>query len=71
MNAPTTDRFSDRDFAELGAPHLVYIRSVKSQNGDKSFCLHAANGIKLADAPSFPEALMVARSHELMPVSVH
>ncbi|GEQ97620.1 hypothetical protein JCM17844_12570 [Iodidimonas gelatinilytica] len=65
------DRFSDEEFAELGAPDLVYIRPVIDKNGQKTFSVHAADGTKLANLPSFSEAVLAARSNELSPVSVH
>ncbi len=71
MTPDNKTRLSDRDFAELGAPALVYIREVVNSDGRKAFNLHAANGDPLASLPSFPEAVMVARTNELYPVSVH
>lgn len=71
MTPDERTRLSDRDFAELGAPQLVYIREVIGDDGQKTFNVHAANGDPLASLPSFPEAVMVARTNELHPVSVH
>ncbi len=63
--------FTADEFANLGAPEIVYIRPVKGPDGRTTFAIHAANGTKLADLPSLETALVTARTNELHPVSVH
>ncbi len=59
------------EFANLGAPEIVYIRPVRGPDGRTAFAIHAANGTKLADLPSRETALLAARTNEFHPVSVH
>jgi len=64
--------YSRNDFANLGAPRVVYIRPVTLEDGSTSFSIHAANGLILAeDLSSFDEAVAAARENEFQPVSVH
>ncbi len=63
--------FTAAEFANLGAPEIVYIRPVKGPDGSTTFAIHAANGTKLADLPSLETALLTARTNEFHPVSVH
>ena len=63
--------FTADEFANLGAPEIVYIRPVRGPDGSTTFAIHAANGAKLADLPSLETALLTARTNELHPVSVH
>jgi len=73
MNEPfDSHNYSQDDFANLGAPQVVYIRPVKLPDGSESFSIHAANGLTLAeDLRSFEEAVAAARDNEYQPVSVH
>jgi len=73
MNEQFPERsYSEDDFANLGAPQVVYIRPVKLSDGSKTFSIYAANGLTLAeDLPSFEEAVAAARDNEYQPVSVH
>lgn len=65
-------RMSPAEFANLGAPEVVYVRPVKRADGRVTFNVHAANGAELAhDLPSFAEAVVAARQNELRPVSLH
>ncbi|MFQ5346555.1 MAG: DUF1150 family protein [Rhodothalassiaceae bacterium] len=64
-------RLSADEFANLGAPDIVYIRPVKRRDGATTFAIHAANGAKLADLPNRETALITARTNELHPVSLH
>ena len=65
-------QFSRDEFANLGAPRVVYIRPVELEGGQTSFSIHAANGIPLAeDLASFEEAVFAARDNEFQPVSLH
>lgn len=62
---------SNQDFAALGAPHVVYIRPVLSDDGATTFAVHAADGQRLAEIDSYEHALIAARERSLRPVSVH
>jgi len=65
-------QFSRDDFANLGAPRVVYIRPVKLESGETTFTIHAANGLPLAeDLQSFEEAVAAARDNSFQPVSLH
>lgn len=60
-----------QEFAELGAPEVVYIRPVIDDEGNKTFFVHAANGQPLGGLSTYEEALAAAQDRDLLPVSVH
>ena len=58
-------------FASLGAPDVVYIRTVRQPDGENVYAMHAADGARLAVIDSYREAIATALANELQPVSVH
>lgn len=87
-NRPTSPpaplRMSDRDFAALGAPKIVYVREIDTDDvrqvvGQEAeipadarfFAVHAADGTRMAIVDSRDTAFAGARQYDLEPVSVH
>lgn len=72
LAASRPPRMSPDEFANLGAPEVVYVRPVRRADGRVTFNVHAANGTELArDLPSFAQAVVASRQNELRPVSLH
>ncbi|GIX16324.1 MAG: hypothetical protein KatS3mg119_0510 [Rhodothalassiaceae bacterium] len=63
--------FDAASFANLGAPHLVYIKPILLPDGRRNFAIHAANGTPLGVTEDLAAALVELRSRELEPVSLH
>lgn len=61
---------SNRDFAQLGADHVAYLRPVV-MNGAVAFSIHAADGTPIGAAPSASLAAAAIRQHDMEPASVH
>ncbi len=82
-----TEKITQDDFAEYGAPSLVYIREVFAYEIEDDaraagvefssppdailYAVHAADGERLAVLDDRDAAYMAAREHDLTPVSVH
>ena len=79
-------KLSKEDFADLGAPDLVYVRQVKAADlladaadaqdldldSDQTlYAVHSADGERLAVMLDRDTAFAAAVAHELAPVSVH
>ncbi len=77
---------SKEALAELGAPHLAYVREVdaatlraegilpqgmKARRGTRFFAVHLANGQCAAVHDDRDGAFRAARAHGLLPVAVH
>ncbi len=58
-------------FANLGTPHLVYIKPILLPDGRRNFAIHAANGTPLGIAEDYAAAVQELRSRALEPVSLH
>ncbi|MCV0414693.1 MAG: DUF1150 domain-containing protein [Brevundimonas sp.] len=82
----TPMKLSKEDFADLGAPDLVYVRQVKAADlladaadardldldSDQTlYAVHSADGERLAVMLDRDTAFAAAVAHELAPVSVH
>ena len=82
----TPMKLSKEDFADLGAPDLVYVRQVKAADlladaadaqdldldSDQTlYAVHSADGERLAVMLDRDTAFAAAVAHELEPVSVH
>ncbi len=81
-----TDEVNDTDFATMGAPNLVYVREVDSNDvladtpsaadmgvepNQILYAVHTADGDRIALLDDRSAAFAAARSHDLTPVSVH
>ena len=82
----TPMKVSKEEFADLGAPDLVYVRQVKAADlladaadardldldSDQTlYAVHSADGERLAVMLDRDTAFAAAVAHELAPVSVH
>ncbi|BBK34987.1 hypothetical protein STAQ_00650 [Allostella sp. ATCC 35155] len=61
---------SVQDFAQLGLPHLAYVRRVVI-NDEIRFAIHAADGSTMGMAPDIDVAFAAVRQHDMEPLSVH
>ena len=61
---------STQDLALLGLQNLAYLRAV-TVDGTPGFAIFAADGTRLAFAPTRAQAVAAVREHDLEPVSVH
>ena len=84
QNALCALQMSEKDFAALGAPKMVYVREIATDDvrevvGDKAeipadarfFAVHAADGTRMAIVDDRDTAFAGARQYDLEPVSVH
>ena len=70
MTNETNTRFSEIEFANLGANDIAYVKAVHLD--DKvQFMLMAGDGRELGVAPNYQTAIMAALEHDFQPVSVH
>jgi hypothetical protein len=58
------------DFAAFGAPVVAYIRPV-SQNGQRAYAVHGADGTPIAVSRSEALAMVTAKHKDMVPVLVH
>jgi hypothetical protein len=70
LSSQTLRSLSVRDFAQLGADHVAYLRPVV-MNGALAFSIHAADGTPIGAAPSASLAAAAIRQHDMEPASVH
>lgn len=61
---------SAQDLALLGLQTLAYLRAA-TVDGTPGFAIYAADGTRLAFAPTRAQAVAAVREHDLEPVSVH
>ena len=61
---------SVQDLALLGLQNLAYLRAA-TVDGTPGFAIFAADGTRLAFAPTRAQAVAAVREHDLEPVSVH
>ncbi len=61
---------STQDLALLGLENLAYLRAA-TVDGTPGFAIFAADGTRLAFAPTRAQAVAAVREHDLEPVSVH
>jgi hypothetical protein len=61
---------SAQDLALLGLQELAYLRAA-TVDGTPGFAIFAADGTRLAFAPTRAQAVAAVREHDLEPVSVH
>jgi hypothetical protein len=61
---------SVRDFAQLGADEVAYLRPVVL-NGTMAISIHAADGTPIGAAPNAQLAAAAIRQHEMEPALVH
>lgn len=70
LSAAALRSLSARDFAQLGADEVAYLRPVV-MNGAMAFSIHAADGTPIGAAPSAQLAAAAIRQHEMEPALVH
>ncbi len=63
-------RMSPQALALLGTPDLAYVKAVENE-GETAYAICAADGSELAVVPERELAFVVARQHDLEPLSVH
>ncbi len=63
-------KLTPEQLAELGMPHLAYIKPV-FMNGTAAFAIHAADGSPMAMATDCELAIAAIVQHEMMPAMVH
>lgn len=66
----TPSDISAREFAELGANNIAYVKPVRIDNGIQ-FMLLAGDGRELGVAPNYQTAIVAALENDFEPVSVH
>lgn len=81
----TPNPMTQKDFADLGAPDLVYVREIRAAEVVEDapltvapldpeailYAVHGADGERLAVMMDRETAFATAVAHELEPVSVH
>jgi hypothetical protein len=70
LSSDALRNLSVRDFAQLGADEVAYLRPV-ILNGAAAFSIHAADGTPIGAAPSAQLAAAAIRQHEMEPLLVH
>jgi len=83
-HAINLDAITPEDLAGIGGGEIAYVRSIRSEDvpslfpqapqiapGMTLFALHAADGTPIMLTDSREAAVVNARQHSLMPVSVH
>jgi hypothetical protein len=70
LTAAMLRNLSARDFAQLGAEQVAYLKPVV-MNGAHAFAIHAADGTPIGAAPSAQLAAAAIRQHEMEPALVH
>jgi hypothetical protein len=70
LTAAALRNLSARDFAQLGAEEVAYVRPV-ILNGAQAFAIHAADGTPIGAAPNAQLAAAAIRQHEMEPMLVH
>lgn len=63
-------QLSVQDFAQLGLPHLAYVRRIVV-NDEVRFAIHAADGSTMGVAADLDVAFAAVRQHDMEPLSVH
>ncbi|MGE0715313.1 MAG: DUF1150 family protein [Alphaproteobacteria bacterium] len=63
-------QLSEQAFAQLGLPHLAYVRRV-IMNDQVRFAIHAADGTSMGMADDLEVAFAAVRQHDMEPLSVH
>jgi hypothetical protein len=59
------------EFSRLGEGEVVYIRTLKNEQGLTRYALYSVDGTRLAIDDSYAEAVLTARYNGLMPETVH
>lgn len=59
------------EFSRLGEGEVVYIRTLKNEQGLTRYALYSVAGTRLAVDNSYAEAVLTARYNDLTPETVH
>lgn len=73
MNLDNTNGFrplSPKEFANLGAPIMAYVRPV-TEDGQTGYGIYSADGRQMTVVANRELAFASALQHDLQPVSVH
>jgi hypothetical protein len=70
IDAVNLRQMTSEQFSAWGAQDIAYVAKVVSE-GAVIYAIHAADGTRLALAPSRDIAIAAVKQHELEPVSVH
>ena len=62
---------SPQDFLQVGLHQIAYIKPITTQDDQKAFAIHSANGLKISVIDSFENAVALLQDHNLHPVTLH